>query len=74
MKLLLEKGADVNVSSNFCGTALHLAVREGHVEIMDLLLRGQRVQAQSATTQALRRYKQSISCIVGESRIYFTKV
>ncbi len=38
VKLLLEKGADINTSSNSCVTVLHLSVREDYREITRLLL------------------------------------
>ena len=38
MKLLLEKGADVNAQGGHYGNALEVASRGGHTEIVQLLL------------------------------------
>ena len=37
VELLIKKGADVNAVSKYGGTALGLASRNGHMEIVNLL-------------------------------------
>ncbi|MEX0940882.1 MAG: ankyrin repeat domain-containing protein, partial [Candidatus Babeliales bacterium] len=38
VKLLLEKGAPIDIQDNFGDTPLHLASRKGHLEVVKLLL------------------------------------
>ncbi|ROV91219.1 hypothetical protein VMCG_09361 [Cytospora schulzeri] len=40
VKLLLDRGADVNVESNTLGSALHAAAYKGHESVIQLLLKG----------------------------------
>ena len=40
LKLLLARGADVNVQDDRNDTPLHLALKSGHVHLAELLARG----------------------------------
>ena len=47
MKLLLDRGVDVNVEGGYSGTALYAALTRGYKEIVKLLLdKGANVNAQ----------------------------
>ena len=46
MKLLLDRGAEIEAKDNYSSTALHLAATGGHAEVVKLLLdRGAAIEA-----------------------------
>ena len=55
VRLLLDKGADVNAKDNSGNTALMLADREGHTDIAKLLQAARRLEVQKLVKQRIAR-------------------